>query len=477
MEKPSLLARFFSFLLKVLVVLVLMVLIAAGSFEGVTYYLTGSFYDLRKMAKESADTITKMEEKTEETKIDDDKMRNTLLFVEDENTGRQYVTLNMMNKENYAMDIVLIPENAQVTVGKEVLKEIQRVLPDAKKTLMFAEIFRSFGEDKYEMAEKVIENIMGITISGYDVMTTENLKKFLDMVDSVSYTFSGDWSYRDAKGVLQHVEADTDALDSTQGMALLTYTDGTQRQESARLERVSTYLQSFLTALLEENSASTVCKKYKNLVQSGGDRDTSQEETLIKNLAKEPATIRILQGAETGGVFVVDGQKAKLQIAMLIKQTEGNGASGTTKKASSQTSSAKGDSREEAIELYNSAYVAGLAAKWEAYLEEEDYNISLVDSYQEEGPLSVTRIVVTEDGMGEDLLQYFPDATIEVGRIDTGGDIQVYIGTDSIEVGGAAKETETEDEEEGKEEEDSSEEKEEKPSGGSYRYDLDSASE
>lgn len=47
MEKPSLIVRFFSILLRILVVLVLMVVIAVASFEGVTYYLTGSLYDLR----------------------------------------------------------------------------------------------------------------------------------------------------------------------------------------------------------------------------------------------------------------------------------------------------------------------------------------------------------------------------------------------------------------------------------------------
>ena len=64
-----------------------------------------------------------------------------------------------------------------------------------------------------------------------------------------------------------------------------------------------------------------------------------------------------------------------------------------------------------------------------------EYPISLIDSYQDEGPISTTRIVVKEKGMGKDLLKYFPDAKIETGDIDTGGDIRVYIGTDSTDVG------------------------------------------
>ena len=79
--------------------------------------------------------------------------------------------------------------------------------------------------------------------------------------------------------------------------------------------------------------------------------------------------------------------------------------------------------------------MSGLASQWESYLEGEGYRISLVDSYQEEGPLSQTRINVVEEGMEEDLLTYFPNAEVNVvDEISTGGDVQVYIGTDSATV-------------------------------------------
>ena len=54
MKKPSFIKRFFSFLLRVCVVLALMAVIAVGSFEGVTYYLTGSFTSVKKAVKGSA---------------------------------------------------------------------------------------------------------------------------------------------------------------------------------------------------------------------------------------------------------------------------------------------------------------------------------------------------------------------------------------------------------------------------------------
>lgn len=508
MKEPNWMVRFLSFLLKVVVVLGLMAVIATVSFEGVTYYLTGSFYDLRKVAEKKTEGTNLGNKDTQEPEIDDKNMRNTLFFVEAEDGGRQYIALNMLNTKNDLLDILLIPSNAQVTVGREVLKEIQKEMPEVKNTVTVDSLVRCFGDKKHEMIAEVMENVLGIPMSGYDVMAEEDFVKFLNMADHVEYSLERSISYRDAKGVLQEIdpeetdEEDTDygeeddedgteengnagSLTAREGMALMTHLDGTEREESARLERTSAYMQAFLTNLFQENKASAIYKKYTNLAQFSKDRNLSDEERIIKQLDPENITIRILQGAESNGIFAVDSQKARLQVATLAKQAEeagGSGSAGVEKETTAKDSGEKdsddekdsaSDSREYSIELYNAAYVAGLAGEWEEYLEEEGYTISFLDNYQDEGPLSTTRIIVSEEGMGEDLLKYFPDAIIEVDDIDTGGDIQVYIGTDSTDVGG--KDTDHvsggESEEETEEEETS---EEEGLSDGSYRFDKDS---
>ena len=503
MEKPSLIVRFFSILLRILVVLVLMVVIAVASFEGVTYYLTGSLYDLREFAGGSNTITNTGSGEVQETKIDETNMRSTLFFVDSADSGKEYMALNMLNTKNYVLDILLIPTNAQVTVGQSILKEIQKEMPEAKNTVNMSDVSRAFGDEKYKMISSIVENVTGLTLSGYDVMTQENFTSFLDMADEVAYKVDDDFSYRDEKGVLQVIKGGQTEVDSEEAAALLTYLDGTETQESSRLERTNVYLQSFFSTLFEENSGSAIYRKYTSLVQSSVDRDRSNEEQIFEQLDPDDITILILQGSESDGVFTVDSQIVQLQISTLAQQAENTTTSSDSKsekdsssESDTRTSTASGqDSKDYSIELYNAAYVAGLAAQWEAYLEEEGYTISLVDSYQDEGPLSTTRIVVTEEGMGEDLLTYFPDATIEVDDIDTGGDIQIYIGTDSTDVGGAdgSSYSSTEDGDDGEDvtdedesdsyddeedtdsgdEEDTS--KEDSGYGGSYNFDTDSA--
>ena len=485
MKKPSLIVRFFSILLKVLVVLVLMVVIAVASFEGVTYYLTGSLYDLRKVAEEKPGDVITGEKEEEETEIDDKNMRNNLFFVDSEDGMKQYIGLSMLNTETYAYDVILVPLNAQVTVGRDVLKEIQKKMPEAKNTVNLNDIARVFGEEKYTMISDILSNVLGIKMDGYDVMTEKNFVKLLNMADPVTYHLDHAISYRNSNGILEQLEGGDVLLDGNQAMAVMSYLDGTDGQESARLERTSVYLQSFISALLDENKSETIVKKYVNLAESSKEIDQSEEVKLLDKLDTEELAIRILQGAEANGVFSIDSQKAKLQIATLVKQTEGNS---TTAKAKTDTdntdksngSGSSGSSKDYAIELYNAAYVAGLAGEWEAYLEEEGFNISLVDSYQDEGPISTTRIIVTEEGMGEDLLRYFPDAEIEVGKIDTGGDIQIYIGTDGTDVGSGTEEdvtdtdTDNNDTDYNDTDDDDTDTANKGSSSGSYSFDTDS---
>ncbi len=97
MKKPSLIKRFFSFLLRLCVVLVLMAAIAVGSFEGVTYYLTGSFTSVKKAVKKKQ---IKAEQKIalKLQQLINKNMENTLVFVHDDMNNKDYTALNIIQR-------------------------------------------------------------------------------------------------------------------------------------------------------------------------------------------------------------------------------------------------------------------------------------------------------------------------------------------------------------------------------------------
>ena len=84
------------------------------------------------------------------------------------------------------------------------------------------------------------------------------------------------------------------------------------------------------------------------------------------------------------------------------------------------------------IEVLNSTDVAGVAAGWQETLNGAGFTVSSIGNYETETLVS-TKIIVTQEGMGQDLVGYFKDASIEVGTISSGADIQIIVGTDDAQ--------------------------------------------
>jgi hypothetical protein len=244
-------------------------------------------------------------------------------------------------------------------------------------------------------------------------------------------------SYRDDKQVLQYFESGDQKINGSEAMILMSHMDGTEKQESDRLERCNTYLESWFGKVLDKGKGGKMVDTIKKYATCNTNRDYTDEKELWSSIKADAVTLRILQGAENKGVFSIDSQKAKLQIATLVKQSAEYDSSAERDSDDSFDDDEEdvASSKDYYIELYNAAFIEGLASDWERFLEDEGYNISMIDSYQDEGLISTTRIVVSQEGMGQDLLKYFPEARIETGEIETGGDIQVYLGTDSSSVG------------------------------------------
>jgi anionic cell wall polymer biosynthesis LytR-Cps2A-Psr (LCP) family protein len=466
MQKPSIIKRIFIFLFRLAVIAALMVAIAVISFEGVTWYLTKEVYDLRNVLKsggsETADNDNNILPKKEEEEVDDSNMKNVLFFVEGEDGLSRYSALVMMNKETKATDILLIPLHVQVTVGGKLLTEIQSHIPNAASTVELDDIARVYGDDRYRIISDIFSEIFGVKIAGYDAVTQDKFEEMLNIAGKVKYQFDNMLSYRTNKQVLKCFESGEHNLDGAEAVIVMSHMDGTDKQESDRLERCNTYLESWTDEILSSGKGGQVIDFIQANAASSQGRDFTQEKEIWSSLTSDALTLRILQGAESQGVFTIDSQKAKLQIATLAKQSEEYDSShdkDSVEEIKEDDQETVASSKEYYIELYNAAFRSGLASEWESFLEEEGYNISLIDSYQDEGPLSTTRIIVNQEGIGQDLLKYFPDASIETDDIETGGDIQIYIGTDSINVGKSESDSSDESEDEDDSDDDKKDEK------------------
>ena len=93
------------------------------------------------------------------------------------------------------------------------------------------------------------------------------------------------------------------------------------------------------------------------------------------------------------------------------------------------------DSKEYNIEVANGGYTEGLAGRVSNRLKSDGYTVSGVSTYTGTKQ-EYTRIIVKEQGVGEDLKDYFSDARIEVDdsllSVDT--DIKIIIGTKQSDI-------------------------------------------
>ena len=86
-------------------------------------------------------------------------------------------------------------------------------------------------------------------------------------------------------------------------------------------------------------------------------------------------------------------------------------------------------STDKKILVLNSTGVSGLAKKWMDKLSGEGFSDVATGNYSL-GREAQTKIYVAKERMGKDLAEYFTDAVIEVGSLDSGIDVS----TDGVEI-------------------------------------------
>lgn len=424
------LKTFFSVLVKFFTVVFLMAAIAFCSFEGVMYYLTGSFYQPDQKAK---NTEKKEQANTQEKQTDNKDSINIAFFYEDAENDDFDVKINMINKKTHVVDVLLLPSNAQFSVSGKLEKELSEGGAASDHIVTLQAVARSFGDKKYDMMIEVLKDSLGLEFEGYDVMNQEQLVQFLEIAGKVSCSVPYTMSYRDGDNELKTIPEGTQEMDAKTAIRYMRYLDGSDSQYAARLERVASYYEAFSSQVLNEMNGKELYDKFKSYVQMEGERKTDLTETL-SDITDDSVTIRVLQGSEENGVYRIDSQKAKLQLSGLIAQAAAytggsNGSSDGEGEEKNNIPANVRDSKDCEIELFNAGYISGLAGSWRDYLEERGYQITRLANY--DGALDQTQIVVSEEGRGQDLLEFYPNAEIVVEDISTGADIRVYLGRDS----------------------------------------------
>ena len=135
-----------------------------------------------------------------------------------------------------------------------------------------------------------------------------------------------------------------------------------------------------------------------------------------------------IPGTYDGKVFSVDTKAAKSFLNKLANNTTSYTAPQESRTVSKNNNRKAKSSKGSSIIVLNGSRISGLAAATQERLNADGFSVNQIGDYTDE-TLTRTRIIVKENGIGNDLAGYFADPEIVTGDVREGFDIEIIIGT------------------------------------------------
>ncbi len=356
--------------LKALFVIVCMLGCAVGGFFGTRYYY----------AQKNVSSVGKASEATR-----DDVAKN-LIYVWNEEKGKiSYCVLEILDSGSHDLTYLTIPVNGQITLSSELFQKLYKISPEIPQMVKISQMHDYFDSDDqvYGYGVVILENYFDIDISYYTVVSKEDFAKRFET-----------GKVKSGKGKVDGMVLKAEYL-----AEMSSYTDK---------KAMSDYLKE-------------VCNQTKSNLSTRDKQSYAEAYTQV-----QPDQIRYYALPTT-----LEGQNRIFDLEKADAIFEKCNIEGTTQ---GQEENQAGDSVSEPvlknIVVLNSTDVSGVAAKWSDTFTAQGYQVE-IGNYDPQ--LEKTRIVVGQEGQGEEFLDYFTDAEIHVGKVPEGADAQIIIGVRDVQ--------------------------------------------
>ncbi|WP_317856184.1 LCP family protein [Chakrabartyella piscis] len=374
---------------------------------------------------------------------------NVAIFGVDVDTGSERSDTCMVVHFESAtgeISILSIPRDTRITFCDEVRQYYSANGRGYDYVGKFNSVYAYGGKDYgAQGAVMQIEDLLGISIDHYVKVDLEAFTAIVDAIGGVEFYVAEDMykDMSDTGDIVIDLEEGYQLLDGAAAQALVRY----RGYDNADIGRVAVQ-QDFIAALADKIvSTETILKNLPDLISvlyEYVDTDVTLTDALkyinyvdTIDMDKMEAYTLPGYGQYIGGVsyylHYVDETKE------LVDEIFYSVTPVTTLLPTSAIEDEEVEVEEEVeivdtkdliIEVSNGGSVSGLAGNKSTMLEDAGYQMAEPTTYGGDRN-SYTRIQVQEDGIGEDLLQYFNDAKIEVApdAVPDGVDIRIILGT------------------------------------------------
>lgn len=421
-----LMTKFFKVFFITFIIFSLVGVMATGS-----YYLVskGKQNDRNNDNNISSDQDIKEEDQKEPKR---EKTNFVIYGVDKDGYRTDVIMLAMFNHITKKIDIISIPRDTRVKLPDDIYSELsnKKNIPSVMKVNAIPAYI------DIETSEEVLERIFDINIDYYVKMNLDGFQKIVDTIGGVEVDIPKDMYYVDEyQDLYINLEKGKQTLYGAQAEQLIRYRKGYANGDIGRIQMQHEFMKEFMKKLLSDrnklnmiNIITTMEKYVETDFYDVMDylkymNDISVDNLTMHNLPGEAKYINNIS------YFIRDEEATEALMDSILNPVEEE-----NKEEEKETETPNKDevisSLDKNIEVLNSTGVSGLAGKNKKMLEEEGFTVTRVGNYNPS--LEQTTIIVTKEGMGEDITTYFNDPIIEISseELENDIDIRIIIGLD-----------------------------------------------
>jgi len=350
----------------------------------VSYYITLNYYRANKAPVDDAvkDVVLDIVSDAKVTEI-----AQNLICVTGKDGDIRYAVLEIFNTVSGKLDYITLPTQEDMIISNDLYQRLYAVNAQVPQVIRMCHLDKYFDKSTvYEYAEIIAGEMLDTEISFYTVMSPSQFQKIFKMKHGFS--------------------------------------DGTTT-------KIASWKKSFRKACAKLDGEKGVSDYIKKLYDKGAVSNLSvgNRQKYAEKLARlKKSDIHFypsyLKSDESSGNYVYDNEKT----AKLLSNILANSDSCYDSWLAEATMVNAEKSTDKRIYIANGARVSGLASSYQTILVGDGYQVTGIGNYTDE-LLEDTRILVREEGMGQDLLSYFNNASIETADLPDDIDIEIILGT------------------------------------------------
>lgn len=408
--------------LRTIILCILLLAVGFISYKGVLLYYT------IKDKKGGAETSTSKQEKNVDERL------ATAIFINSVTTDKvDEILVRIHNTKTGNLDYIVIPNNTKITMSDTLYQTALKGADDIAQEVAIGDIAKAYKNEAkgYETMAAVLQEMLGLdSIKYYEVMNQDQFMAVINLLEAVDFDVPAKLSYTDSNGIPSEIQQGETKINGEQAAGIVFTSSGYADGELGRVAVSTRYLKAYMDAvhmLDSEADYNEYLKNYYKIVK--GNNSMKNMEPYLSYLFGTKSTqvyFHVAEGEQKDNNYILDDASTKAKIQTILQNEAYTAAQNIDELFGAATSS-----KDLQMVILNSTTTNGLAAKWQERMTANGYTINKIDTYRD-GVLDNAKIIVRSEGMGKDLIQYFPNGKIEVGDLEEGIDIKIILGTSDI---------------------------------------------